>query len=161
MIENGVKNSEGSNINITISASSLIEENHSELGVELKGGLVDYELSEEEVFNDHDYDNFDLVTEKDLDESILNHNELYNQITHVDSNSESIQGSISSRESEADTDNDNCNIYDERDLEEEDLHEMMNKINICSDNVSDLQFVSTTRNGRKLIRDGYSYVRDR
>ena len=57
---------------------------------------------------------------------------MYNQITHVDSNSESIQGSISSSESEADTDNDNCNIYDERDLEEEDLHEMMNEINICS-----------------------------
>jgi hypothetical protein len=39
--------------------------------------------------------------------------------------------------------------YDERDLEEEDLHEMMNEMNICSENVSDLQFVSTTRIGRK------------
>ena len=45
-------------------------------------------------------------------------------------------------------------------FEEDEICEMMNKIDL-GDNQSELKFKTTTKGGRKLLCDGYSYVRDR
>ena len=51
--------------------------------------------------------------------------------------------------------------YDERDFEGDDLENLMNKIDLNDDNISPLSFTTTIRGNRKLVCDGYSYVRDR
>jgi hypothetical protein len=110
-----------------------------------------YELEGESIFD---------MTERELDHSILQRDTFFNQIVEDDCSS--------NRSSDTDDSDDSLilndvDYYDERAFEDDmrGIDGMLENINLNSDNISELQFSTTSRGGRKLLCDGYSYVRDR
>ena len=109
----------------------------------------------------------DTMTENDLNISIINQDEIFQNIMADDKrhNHDERDSDNETLEIEDDASNDNNNddeYFDEKDYEEEEhLDDMFNNIDLNSDNITPLQFTTTTKGGRKFLCDGYSYVRDR
>ena len=114
------------------------------------------------------------MTERDLDRSIIAKDQIYQLIIEEDMEATILYGHVeelnadSSEEDSIDSSEENNadsyankDYYDERDFEEADLESMMTNIDINSENIQPLIFTTTIRGGRKLLCDGYSYVRDR
>ena len=109
-------------------------------------------------------------TQQVIDISIMNQDDTFQRIIDEDNescrddeeseNSNKSDYSECEDESKQDVDNE-YEYYDEKQFEEENIEDIFSEININPDNISPLVFTTTNRKGRKLLCDGYSYVKDR
>ena len=144
--------------------------------------IIDLKLSETEVQNSSDdnknnqtyevesntidsesinnLNSFLNMTERELDQSILQRDTFFNRI--VEDYCSSTRSSDTD-DSDFDVIFDGGDYYDERALEDDmmGIDGMLENINLNTDNISELCFTTTSRGGRKLLCDGNSYVRDR
>lgn len=144
--------------------------------------IIDLKLSETEVQNSSDdnknnqtyevesitidsesinnLNSFLNMTERELDQSIVQRDSFFNRTVEDDCSS---TRSSDTDDSDFDVIFDGGDYYDERALEDDmmGIDGMLENINLNTDNISELCFTTTSRGGRRLLCDGYSYVRDR
>ena len=88
------------------------------------------------------------MSERELEQSIVEEDSFFQYI---------LEKTYSVNESEDAIGNDDAKCF----YEEDNLDALMSKVDINLELNAKLTFVASNRGGRKLLHDGYSYVRDR
>ena len=94
-----------------------------------------------------------VMSEFELDETIIAEDEFYESIM----NDEDFDDKTFNKND----DDEDSNIDDNQFYDEDNLHSMLNNLNLNVELNADLKFVQTKRKARKLLHEGYTYVRDR
>ena len=105
------------------------------------------------------------MTEVDINESILEEDLIYDYLINEANNETFVVGHINTFnvdkyencESINEIDRNNANLY----YDEDNLETLISKLDLNVEVNIPLTFVQTSRSGRKLIHDGYSYIKDR
>jgi hypothetical protein len=96
------------------------------------------------------------MSEMEVNESIIMQDDIYELIISEQNINNETYILETNGESDKETIGDENELYDE-----DNLDSLMNNINLNVELNADFKFVKTKRNSRKLLYEGYSYVRDR